>query len=67
MGLCLKGPGGFITIDPSGVSIQGMLVKINSGGAQMSGSPAQTQDPTAPTAPEAPKAPTWPGDDPEAK
>ena len=67
MGLCLKGPGGFITIDPSGVSIQGMLVKINSGGAQMSGSPAQTKDPTAPTAPEAPKAPTWPGDDPEAK
>jgi type VI secretion system secreted protein VgrG len=67
MGLCLKGPGGFITIDPSGVSIQGMLVKINSGGAQMSGSPAETQDPTAPTAPEAPKAPTWPGDDTEAK
>lgn len=67
MGLCLKGPGGFITIDPSGVSIQGMLVKINSGGAQMSGSPAQTQDPTAPTSPEAPKAPTWPGDDPEKK
>jgi type VI secretion system secreted protein VgrG len=63
LSLCLAGPGGFITIDPSGVSIQGMLVKINSGGAQMQGSPAQPTDPAAPSSPTAPKPPTWPGDD----
>lgn len=33
MQITLKGAGGFITIDPSGVTIQGALVKINSGGA----------------------------------
>ena len=52
MSLCLSAAGGFITIDPSGVTIQGMLVKINSGGAQIEGSPAQTQDPQDPTAPD---------------
>lgn len=31
--LSLKGPGGFILIDPSGVTIVGTMVKINSGGA----------------------------------
>lgn len=33
MQITLKGAGGFITIDPSGVTIQGVMVKINSGGA----------------------------------
>jgi type VI secretion system secreted protein VgrG len=33
MQITLKGAGGFITIDPSGVTIQGAMVKINSGGA----------------------------------
>lgn len=28
----IKGPGGFITIDASGITIQGLIVKINSGG-----------------------------------
>jgi type VI secretion system secreted protein VgrG len=28
----IKGPGGFIIIDPSGVTIQGGIVKINSAG-----------------------------------
>ena len=36
MGITLKGPGGFIKIDPAGVTIQGNLVLINSGGAAMS-------------------------------
>jgi type VI secretion system secreted protein VgrG len=51
-GLCLSGPGGFISIDPSGVTIQGMLVKINSGGEQLEGSPAQVQNPTDPPTPD---------------
>jgi len=38
MELTLKGPGGFVKIDPMGVTIQGNLVLINSGGAAGSGS-----------------------------
>ncbi|WNG47970.1 type VI secretion system tip protein VgrG [Archangium minus] len=45
-GITLKGPGGFITIDASGISISGTVVNINSGGAALSGSGAS---PTAPT------------------
>jgi type VI secretion system secreted protein VgrG len=37
--LTLKGPGGFITIGPSGVTIQGIMVLINSGGAAGAGTP----------------------------
>jgi len=40
MQLTLKGPGGFVDIGPAGVTIQGTLVKINSGGAAGSGSGA---------------------------
>lgn len=47
MRLTLKGPGGFISIDPTGVTVQGMLVKINSGGSPGSG-------PGAPAVPAAP-------------
>jgi type VI secretion system secreted protein VgrG len=36
--LTLKGPGGFVDIGPAGVTIQGTLVNINSGGAAGSGS-----------------------------
>lgn len=36
--LTLKGPGGFIRIDGGGVTIQGSIVKINSGGGPGSGS-----------------------------
>ncbi len=46
--LTLKGPGGFILIDGGGVTIQGTLVKINSGGSPGSGTPA------GPAAPEDP-------------
>ncbi len=33
MTITLKGAGGFITVGPSGVTIQGTMVLINSGGA----------------------------------
>ena len=39
MEITLKGAGGFVKIDPTGVTIQGTLVRINSGGAPGSGSP----------------------------
>ncbi|HNY39161.1 MAG TPA: hypothetical protein PKJ41_02150, partial [Bryobacteraceae bacterium] len=38
MQLSLKGPGGFVDIGPAGVTIQGTLVQINSGGSAGSGS-----------------------------
>lgn len=46
--LTLKGLGGFITIGPDGVTIQGIMVKINSGGSAGSGkgcSPASPEEP----------------------
>jgi type VI secretion system secreted protein VgrG len=57
MQLSLKGPGGFIDIGPAGVSIQGTLVMINSGGAAGSGPGASPQSPASPDAPQAPKDP----------
>lgn len=55
--LTIQGAGGFIDIGPAGITIQGILVKINSGGApgQGSGSNPDTPEdaaeanPTAPT------------------
>ena len=64
MNVCLSGPGGFISVGPTGVIIQGTLVMINSGGAAIPGSPGMPQSPEAPTAP---TAPTFPGDDPYSK
>jgi type VI secretion system secreted protein VgrG len=49
--LSLKGPGGFIDIGPSGVTIQGTMVLINSGGSAGSGSGSSPQAPQAPAAP----------------
>jgi type VI secretion system secreted protein VgrG len=46
--LSLIGPGGFVDIGPAGITIQGTLVRINSGGAAGSGSgssPVAPQDP----------------------
>lgn len=57
MRLSLKGPGGFIDIGPTGVSIQGTLVMINSGGAAGSGPGASPQSPATPDAPHEPKDP----------
>ncbi len=47
--LTLKGPGGFIDIGPAGVTVQGTMVLINSGGSAGSGSGA------SPTSPKSPK------------
>lgn len=60
MQLTLTGPGGFITIGPAGVAIQGTMVLINSGGSAGSGSSASTQSPKSPDSPKAPKAPDNP-------
>jgi type VI secretion system secreted protein VgrG len=67
MNVCLSGPGGFISVGPTGVIIQGTLVMINSGGAAVPGSPGMPQSPQSPSAPTAPTAPTFPGDDPYSK
>jgi type VI secretion system secreted protein VgrG len=49
--LSLKVGGSFIDISPTGVSIQGPMVMINSGGAAGSGDPPVTIDPQKPDAP----------------
>ena len=46
MQVSLKGPGGFIDIGPAGVTIQGTMVKINSGGAAGSGSGSSPDSPS---------------------
>jgi type VI secretion system secreted protein VgrG len=51
--LTIKGPGGFVDIGPAGVTIQGTIVKINSGGAAGSGSGAKPKSPQTPQAPDA--------------
>ncbi|HUY13833.1 MAG TPA: type VI secretion system tip protein TssI/VgrG [Terriglobia bacterium] len=57
MQLSLKGPGGFVDIGPAGVTIQGTMVLINSGGAAGSGPGASPQSPQDPDAPKDPKDP----------
>ena len=52
MQLSLKGPGGFVDIGPAGVTIQGTMVLINSGGAAGSAPDASPQDPEAPKDPD---------------
>jgi type VI secretion system secreted protein VgrG len=47
MQISLVGPGGFVDIGPSGVTIQGLMVLINSGGAAGSGSGAKPATPQA--------------------
>jgi len=47
--ITIKGPGGFITIDASGVVVQGTLVRINSGGSALSGSGANPDTAVDPT------------------
>ncbi|MBC7911561.1 MAG: type VI secretion system tip protein VgrG [Pyrinomonadaceae bacterium] len=43
--LTIKGPGGFVDIGPTGVTIQGTMVLINSGGAAGSGSGSSPDTP----------------------
>jgi type VI secretion system secreted protein VgrG len=50
--LCLKVGGNFIDINPSGVSIVGTTVMINSGGSAASGPGSSPTDPAAPTDPD---------------
>ncbi len=50
--LSLKGPGGFVDIGMSGVTIQGTMVLINSGGSAGSGSGASPKDPKDPKDPD---------------
>ena len=52
MDLTLKSSGGFINIGPSGVSISGTMVLINSGGAAGSGSAGSVNDPAIPKPPD---------------
>lgn len=51
--ITLKGPGGFIRIDDSGVVIKGKKVRINNGGKAGCGPGVRTQEPRAPKEPEA--------------
>jgi type VI secretion system secreted protein VgrG len=44
----LKGPGGFVKVDPMGVTLQGNIVNINSGGAAGSGSGCSPDTPDPP-------------------
>ena len=55
MKLSLKAGSSFITLGPEGVTIQGAIVKINSGGAGVAGNEAA---PAAPPAPVEPAEPT---------
>ena len=48
MQLTIKAAGGFVDIGPAGVTIQGTLVRINSGGAAGSGSGCSPDKPTTP-------------------
>ncbi|HEY6945456.1 MAG TPA: type VI secretion system tip protein TssI/VgrG [Candidatus Acidoferrum sp.] len=57
MQLSLKAAGGFVDIGPAGVTIQGTMVLINSGGAAGSGPGASPQSPASPDAPNDPKDP----------
>lgn len=57
MQLSLKVGGNFIDIGPAGVSIQGTMVMINSGGAAGSGPGASPDSPSSPATPADPKTP----------
>ncbi len=48
MQLSLIGPGGFVDIGPAGVTIQGTMVLINSGGSHGSGTASQPSEPKEP-------------------
>lgn len=60
MQVTIKAGGSSIVLGPEGVSITGVMVKMNSGGAAGSGSGASPVAPTDPVAPEAPELPVDP-------
>ena len=51
-GMTLVVGGNFITINPSGVTIFGTMVNINSGGSPLNGSPGNAVSPLSPTDPD---------------
>ena len=51
-GMTLSVGGNFITIDPTGVTIFGTMVNINSGGSPLSGSAGSAVSPLSPTDPD---------------
>jgi len=52
MEVSIKGTGGFVDIGMAGVTIQGMMVKINSGGSAASGTSASPESPASPKDPD---------------
>jgi type VI secretion system secreted protein VgrG len=52
--------GNFVDIGPAGVTIQGTMVKINSGGSAGSGTSASPKSPKSPESPKSPQAPKPP-------
>ncbi len=44
--ITIAGAGGFVSVDPSGVTIMGALVKINSGGSPATGAGSSPKNPT---------------------
>ena len=65
MQLSLMVGGNFVDIGPAGVTIQGTMVRINSGGSAGSGtgaSPKSPKSPKSPNAPDPPKPPANPND-----
>jgi type VI secretion system secreted protein VgrG len=52
MEVSIKGSGGFVDIGPAGVTIQGVMVKINSGGSAGSGTSASPDAPAEPKDPD---------------
>ena len=60
MQLTIAASGGFISIGPAGVAIQGTMVLINSGGAAGSPTSPNAQSPQSPQNPKSPKAPANP-------
>ncbi|MCU6243951.1 type VI secretion system tip protein VgrG [Enterobacter asburiae] len=56
----VKGPGGFMTIDESGITLQGNLVKVNEGGSPGVGTAPVSVEPESPAAPALPDAPLRP-------
>jgi type VI secretion system secreted protein VgrG len=60
--LTIKAAGGFVDIGPAGVTIQGNIVLINSGGAAGTGDDANPDDPEDPDDPDDPDKPDDPPD-----
>ena len=56
----IKAGGSSVVLGPDGVSITGVMVKINSGGSPGSGNGASPVAPTEPDAPDDPEAPEDP-------